>query len=119
MPNTGAYAFPYSCKPAKEARTHAANENFNRDFFIKVDGSQDILVVEVKAEGDDSNHNRAKCRDGLRHFETLNERLMYAQKKWRYHFYLLSPEEYSNFFEQVRNGSYAGWRSGLMQVLEA
>ena len=75
MPNTGAYSFPYSYKPAKAGRTHVANEHFNPDFFIKVARAYDILVVEVKAEGDDSNRNRAKCRDGLKHFETLNQRL--------------------------------------------
>ena len=75
MPNTGAYAFPYSYKPAKAAKTHVANENFNPDFFIKLSVGHEILVVEIKAEGDDSNRNRAKCRDGLKHFETLNEQL--------------------------------------------
>ena len=117
MPNTGGYAFPYSYKPAKAAKTHVANENFNPDFFIKVGGTPDILVVEVKAEGDDSNRNKAKCRDGLKHFETLNERLKDAGEPWRYHFFFLSPEDYTGFFEQVRNRSYAGWRSGLMQEL--
>jgi len=119
MPNTGGYAFPYSYKPAKAAKTHVANENFNPDFFLKVAGTLDILVVEVKAEGDDSNRNRAKCRDGLKHFETLNERLKKADEKWGYHFYFLSPENYTSFFEQVRNKTYAGWRSGLMQELSA
>ena len=37
---------------------------------------------------------------------------------WRYHFYFLSPEDYTSFFEHVRNESYAGWRSGLMQELK-
>jgi type III restriction enzyme len=119
MPNTGGYAFPYSYKPAKAAKTHVANENFNPDFFLKVAGAHDILAVEVKAEGDDSNRNRAKCRDGLKHFETLNERLKDAGEKWRYHFYILSPENYTSFFEQVRKGNYAGWRSGLMQELSS
>jgi type III restriction enzyme len=77
----------------------------------------DILVVEVKAEGDDSNRNRAKCRDGLKHFAALNDRLAEAGEKWRYHFCFLSPGDYGGFFEQVRNKSYAGWRSGLMQEL--
>jgi hypothetical protein len=39
MPNTGGYAFPYSYKPAKAAKTHVANENFNPDFFVKVVGT--------------------------------------------------------------------------------
>jgi type III restriction enzyme len=117
MPNTGGYAFPYSYKPAGAARTHVANENFNPDFFMKIAGKHDILVVEVKADGDDSNRNRAKCRDGLKHFETLNERLAAAGENWRYHFYFLSPEDHSKFFESVRQGRYASWRSGLMQEL--
>ena len=119
MPNTGGYAFPYSYKPAKAAKTHVANENFNPDFFIKISSGHDILVIEVKAEGDDSNRNRAKCRDGLKHFETLNERLIEAGEPWRYYFYFLSPEDYTSFFGQVRNKSYGGWRSGLMQELDA
>ena len=77
------------------------------------------MVVEIKAEGDDSNRNRAKCRDGLKHFETLNGRLKASGEPWRYHFYFLSPEDYTSFFEHVRNESYAGWRSGLMQELDA
>ncbi len=119
MPNTGGYSFPYSYKPAKAAKTHVANENFNPDFFMKLNASQEVLVVEIKAEGDDSNRNLAKCRDGLRHFETLNQRLKAGGEQWRYHFYFLSPENYASFFEQVRGGSYKGWRSGLMQELQS
>jgi len=115
MPDTGGYAFPYSYKPAKAAKTHVANENFNPDFFIKVGESNDILVVEIKADGDDSNRNRAKYRDGLKHFLTLNERLKEAGEKWKYHFYFLSPDDYTKFFEQIRHKKYAGWKSGLMQ----
>lgn len=118
MPNVGGYSFPYSFKPAKAAKTHTANENFNPDFFIKIKGQQDILVVEIKDEGDDSNRNRAKCRDGLAHFETLNKRLEAAGEAWRYHFYFLSPEDYTDFFGQIRAKNYA-WRSGLMQTLQA
>ena len=84
MPNTGGYAFPYSYKPAKAAITHVANENFNPDYFIKLNTGHDILVVEVKDEGDDSNRNRAKCRDGLKHFETLNSKLADAGEPWQY-----------------------------------
>jgi type III restriction enzyme len=115
MPNTGGYAFPYSYKPAKAAITHVANENFNPDFFVKVSGVHDILVVEIKDDADDSNRNRAKCRDGLTHFETLNSRLEIAREPWRYYFYFLTPEDYTSFFEQIRRKSYAGWKSSLMQ----
>jgi type III restriction enzyme len=117
MPAMGGYTFPYSYKPAKAAKTHVANENFNPDFFIKLIGGHDIVVVEIKAEGDESNRNRAKCRDGLKHFEILNARLKQSGEPWRYHFYFLSPEDYTSFLEHIRDGSYAGWRSGLMQEL--
>jgi type III restriction enzyme len=118
MPNVGGYAFPYSYKPAKAAKTHVANESFNPDFFLRVKDREDILVVELKADGDDSNRNRAKWRDGVKHFQTLNERLKSKGEKWRYHFYFLSPENYTTFFERVRKGDYAGWRSKLMQELD-
>jgi type III restriction enzyme len=75
-------------------------------------------VVEIKAEGDDSNRNRAKCRDGQEHFDTLNAKLAEAKEPWRYHFYFLSPEDYTNFFEQVRKGTFKVWKSGLMQALD-
>jgi type III restriction enzyme len=117
MPDKGGYSFPYSFKPAKSAKTHVSNENFNPDFFVKIKGNYDILVVEIKAEGDDSNRNRAKYRDGSKHFETLNERLKKAGENWRYSFYFLSPDDYTHFFEAIRNNRHKGWRSGLMQEL--
>src|SRR5260370_34394339 len=100
MANVGMYAFPYSYNPAKVSKTHVANEHFNPDFFIKISNQPEILVAEIKAEGDDSNRNRAKCRDGLRHFDTLNKRLTEMGEKWRYYFYILSPEDYTSFFER-------------------
>jgi type III restriction enzyme len=118
MPDRGGYAFPYSYKPAQAAVTHVSNENFNPDYFIRVRDAYDILVVEIKQEGDDSNRNRAKYRDGMEHFDTLNRRLTEAGELWRYHFYFLSPKDYPDFFDQVRKRLFAGWKSGLMQSLK-
>ena len=117
MPNQGGYAFPYSYKPSKAGKTHVANENFNPDYFIRVRAKHDILVVEVKMEGDDTERNKAKYRDGVKHFETLNAKLKELGEPWRYHFYFLSPEDYTSFFGQVRARNYVGWKSGLMQAL--
>jgi len=119
MPNQGGYSFPYSYKPARTAKTHVVNENFNPDYFIRLRDSYDILVVEVKSEGDDSNRNRAKYRDGQEHFRNLNVRLSESGQPWRYSFYFLSPEDYTHFFRQVREGQFAGWKSGLMQELSS
>lgn len=119
MPDSGGYGFLYSYKPAKVAKTHVTNKTFHPDFFIKVAGKNQILVVEIKQDGDDSHRNRAKARDGSRHFDMLNERLNEAGEPWRYHFYFLSPEDYSHFFQAVREVRHAGWHSGLMQELAA
>jgi type III restriction enzyme len=117
MPDKGLYSFPYSYKPAGTARTHVANEQFNPDFFLRLSDSDEVLVVEIKADDDDSHRNRAKCRDGEKHFARLNDRLESAGEPSRYHFYFLSPDDYSSFFTNVRAGSHVGWRSGLMQQL--
>jgi type III restriction enzyme len=120
MPDRGLYSFPYSYKPEYAARTHVRNENFNPDFFLRLKGSHDILVVEIKGEEDrDRNRTAAKFRDGRRHFETLNEKLVAMGEPWRYHFHFLSPDDFTSFFEQIRARTFAGWRSSLMQELDA
>ena len=91
--------------------------DFNPDYFIRVRDAYDILGVEIKQDGDDSNRNRAKYRDGVKHLDTLNQQLSAAGEPWRYHFYFLSPENYSHFFDKVREKAFAGWKSGLMQGL--
>lgn len=119
MADRGFYSFPYSYKPANAARTHVKNENFNPDFFIRLRSSHDILVVEIKGEEDrDKNRSAAKCRDGKRHFDTLNQKLSTDGKPWRYHFYFLSPEDFTKFFDAVEEGKIKGWTSSLMQDLE-
>ena len=37
----------------------------------------------------------------------------------RYQFYFLTEDDYTNFFEQIRINQYAGWRSSLMQEMQA
>ena len=93
------------------------NENFNPDFFLRLKDSHDVLVVEIKQDGDDNNRNKAKFRDANAHFKRLNEVLTEAAKPWRYHFYFLSPEDYTMFFDRIQDGKYNGWRSGLMREL--
>ncbi len=117
MPNQGGYSFPYSYKPVKAGKTHVANERFNPDFFFRVRAKHDILAVEVKMEGDDSNRNKAKYRDGQKHFDTLTARLAEFKEPWRYHFYFLSPDDYASFFTNIRAGNF-GWKSSLMLKLD-
>lgn len=119
MPDLGGYSFPYSFKPSGRGRTHVSHERFNPDFFLKVKGKPEVIVVEIKQDGDDNNRNRAKLRDGLRHFDMLNRRLEESGESVRYRFKFLTPEDYPGFFGAVRDGSYPKWKSELMIALSA
>lgn len=116
----GFYFFPYSYKPETTAKTHPKHDNFNPDFLLKIKGTNDIVVVEIKAEKDDSKKNQAKYRDGNKHFKELNAKLKQADKPDRYYFKFLSPEssDIANFFQSIKDGNYKEWKSILMEQLE-
>ncbi len=107
-PDKSFYSIPYSYKKG----THMKYLNFHPDFFFKTDN--DILVVEIKKDNDDSKENRAKNRDAQKHFEIVNN----LQKKQKYYFYFLSPEDYLEFFQAVRDKKFKNWKSSLMNTLE-
>jgi len=117
-PDKGFYWFPYSYKPDEKAMTHVKRENFNPDFFLKMQSKEEILVVEMKADGDTNQKNRAKYRDGKEHFKALNEKLKESKISWKYYFYFLSPEDITEFFQAVKDNRYTTWKSTLMQELE-
>lgn len=113
-PDKGFYSLPYSYKPHSMSKTHVHHELFNPDFFIKV--GTDIIVVEIKKDGDDSNKNKAKLKDGLSHFNLLNEELELKEEEDRYYFKFLSSEnnDYLNFWQAIRENRYKEWMSTLM-----
>jgi type III restriction enzyme len=117
-PDKGFYCFPYSYKPDKKAVTHVKRENFNPDFFLKILSKNEILVVEMKADGDNNQKNKAKYRDGKKHFNSLNAKLKENNIDWLYYFYFLSPEDITEFFQAVKDNRYASWNSSLMQSLQ-
>ncbi len=116
-PDKGFYSFPYSYKPADTGSSHVKRENFNPDFFLKLNGKNVILVVEIKADGDSHPKNRAKYRDAREHFKVLNEKLKAKKIDWEYYFFFLSPDNYTDFFQAIREGRF-NWKSELMQVLD-
>ncbi len=116
-PDKGFYHFPYSYKPAEIGSSHVKRENFNPDFFLKLKDKNEILVVEIKADGDSHPKNKAKYRDAQEHFKILNEKLVANKLDWKYHFYFLSPENYTDFFQAVR-AERLNWKSELMQLLD-
>jgi type III restriction enzyme len=117
-PNKGFYSFPYSYKPTEIGSTHVKQENFNPDFFIKYKDKNEILVVEIKDDQDITQKNRAKLRDGLEHFNALNQKLNEEKIGWQYFFYFLSPDDIPAFFQAVRDNHYQNWKSSLMQELK-
>ena len=117
-PDKGFYSFPYSYKPDGKASTHVKRENFNPDFFLKLRDRNEILVVEMKADGDTGQKNKAKYRDGMVHFETLNSSLQSDGKDWVYRFYFLSPEDIPEFFQAIKDNRFSDWKSTLMQELK-
>ena len=113
----GFYWFPYSYKPYEKASTHVKRENFNPDFFLKIKSNNEVFVVEMKADGDTKQKNKAKYRDGVEHFDTLNEKMKENKIDWKYYFYFLSPEDITEFFQAIRDKRYKDWKSTLMQEL--
>ncbi|MBP8981037.1 MAG: DEAD/DEAH box helicase family protein [Syntrophobacterales bacterium] len=115
-PDKSFYSFPYSYKPETRAKTKTRQENFNPDFFLKK--GDDIIVVEIKKDGDDSKKNAAKYRDGKRHFDELNKALAARDIPQRYWFKFLTPTDYDDFFQVLQEGRYQSWRSELMNMME-
>jgi len=93
-------------------------KSFNPDFFIKK--GDNIIVVEIKSDNDDSLENKAKNRAAKRHFELLNVELEKRGKPDRYYFTFLSPIDYNTFADNVKDGRIfeSKFRSHLEILLE-
>lgn len=107
-PDIGFYSISYSWRKGE----HPKQVSFNPDFFIKV--GQDILVIEIKADGDISDENRAKLRYAREHFNRVNS----LQTEQRYYFKFLSPGSYDLFFQRLREGKYRDFVSTLEADLD-
>jgi type III restriction enzyme len=108
-PDVGFYQIGYSWRKGD----HTKHGKFNPDYFIALAASKDVLVVELKADGDDSDENRAKLRFAAEHFERVNA----AQDNVVYHMKFISPESYDAFFDAIRKGTAASYESALQALL--
>jgi len=108
----------YSVEYAWRKGEHPTQGNFNPDFFLKI--GNNIVVVEIKSDGDDSEENKAKYRWAKKHFDDLNEELKKAKINQRYFFHFLSPESYSEFAEYLIDGRLLKekFRSKIEYLLE-
>ena len=107
-PDIGFYSIGYSWRKGE----HPKQGSFNPDFFIKI--GRDILVVEIKADKDISDENRAKLKYAREHFDRVNS----LQAEQRYHFKFLSPESYDLFFQRLREDKYHDFVSTLEADLD-
>ncbi len=110
----GFYSVEYSWRKGE----HPTQGNFNPDFFLKL--GENIVVIEIKADDDDSDENKAKFRWAKQHFETLNEELKKSKIKQRYFFHFLSPNSYAEFVEYFCDSRVFDkkFRSKLEDLLE-
>jgi type III restriction enzyme len=60
-------------------------------------------VVEIKADGDVDDENKAKLKYGRLHFEDLNNELEEQSINQIYHFHFLSPNSYDAFFNSLKS----------------
>jgi len=110
------YSIEYSI--TSEGGRHSSQHTFNPDFFLKL--GDNIVVVEIKADGDGSDENKAKYKWAKTHFKILNEELKNAKIKQQYFFHFLSPSSYVEFVEYLVDGRlFKGeFRSSIEDLLE-
>lgn len=104
----GFYSIEYSLRYGSvDSKTRKyVHKTFNPDYFIKIDKDEFeyIVVIETKADKDDSEENKAKYRYAKEHFERVNEELKKNKIKQKYIFHFLSPSSYTEFFEYLKDG---------------
>lgn len=108
--STRFYEIDYAWKKGE----HPKRGKFNPDFFIKVGDL--ILVIEIKGDeelSDPSEENRKKNEYALAHFERINEYLQQEGDPTRYRFHFLSHRNFNIFFQSLRAGNVANFRSDL------
>lgn len=87
---------------------------FNPDFFIKT--SFLILVIEIKDDdeiSEPSTENKKKNEYALIHFEKINTYLQKNKKNLFYKFNFLTPVDFNGYFQSIREGKVANYRSSL------
>jgi type III restriction enzyme len=101
----GFYSIPYTIDTGSGRFT--TQHSFNPDFFLKLENSntEHIIAVETKSSNDDSVENKAKYKFAKEHFLELNKQLKEKGIKQHYIFHFVCPDDYSTFFEYLRNGS--------------
>jgi len=116
-PDTGFYKIEFSYKKTPESKRKPGD--FNPDFFLLLEGKDQVAVVETKQDGDTTPLNAGKLAAAEEHFATVNELLAKAKKKRRYQIHILGPSDYDGFFDALRAGELDNYTSSLQAALSA
>lgn len=106
----GFYEIDYFWKKGE----HPKRGKFNPDFFIKTDKL--ILVVEIKDDDEikePSPENRKKQEYALSHFGRISAYLQKTRAGVSYKFDFLTPSDFNGYFQCIREGNIATFRSAL------
>lgn len=104
----------YEIDYAWKKRNAPKRGKFSPDFFLKL--GDHISVVEIKGDeelAEASEENIEKNEYALAHFDKLNEYLAAEGSLVRDLFNFLSPASLNAFFQALRDGKLAGFRSEL------
>jgi len=79
---------------------------FNPDFIIKMKDNK-YLLVEIKSGGDITQRNKLKLKGLESYLEELNKALRGEKKE--YFGYIISPDDFNNFFTEIVSKSNYGY----------
>lgn len=118
--DVGFYTIEYSFKKGNGKSGNRTHDEFNPDFFIKAQyqDKKYTLVVEIKDDDDITDENRAKNKFAKTHFEKLNKMLLADGTYEKYIFHMLSPNSFTAFFNQLKNGEIFSENSEFTSDLE-
>lgn len=114
-PDVGFYSIEYGFQPGGNGRSKRGA--FNPDFFLLCESGDRVIGVETKDDSDFTDTNRGKLVYALDYFAAVNKLLAKRRSKRRYQFHILSPVDYDDFFEGLRNDSLGDFVSTLQAGL--
>jgi len=110
------YEIDYAWKKGE----HPKRGKFSPDFFLKIGDL--IVVVEIKGDEElkePSDENRKKNEYAVNHFQRVNEYLEELGHAVRYKFTFLTGLNFNKFFQSLKEGNIANFRSELDVKLAA
>jgi type III restriction enzyme len=114
-PDVGFYAIEFSYQGRSGGTKRSS---FNPDYFLLLENG-DVVVVETKADGDESPENVGKFKYASDHFAKVNKMLEAAGESRRYRVHFVSPSDYDRFFEALRSAELDRFVSSLQAALKA